>query len=150
MGDFEREMHRLKTENRRLKDENLTAKKNLLDMETFAKESVDGGNAEEIIQRLKRIEEEEICRIEEKVWEGRIKDAHQRIEALEQEMVHFLEVQPISNSKFSFRRNVGKTRKISEILDLFELLHTCQSFTIFRLYESALARSVNCITFRFL
>merc|ERR1712025_656401 len=44
VGDFEREMHRLKTENRRLKDENLTAKKNLLDMETFAKESVDGGN----------------------------------------------------------------------------------------------------------
>ena len=78
-------MHRLQTENRRLREENLTAKNNLLDMETFAKESVDGGNAEEIIRKLKQRDDEEISRIEEKVWEGRIKDAHQRIESLEQE-----------------------------------------------------------------
>ena len=84
VGDFERDLHRLQTENRRLREENLTAKNNLLDMETFAKESVDGGNAEEIIRKLKQRDDEEISRIEEKVWEGRIKDAHQRIESLEQ------------------------------------------------------------------
>ena len=58
-----------------------------LDIETFAKEQLEGKDAAVILEQLRQREASDKFEIEQKVWEGRLQDASEKIERLEQEAV---------------------------------------------------------------
>ena len=86
VGELEHQIHKLRGDNKALREDALMSKNNLMDMETFARESLNSGaNVEDIIERLKSRDDAERARLDEKVWEARIRDAFEKIETLENE-----------------------------------------------------------------
>ena len=63
----------------------VAAKAHSLDIESFAKEQLEGKNVESILEQIKQKDSDERLKIEEKVWEARLQDASAKIEELEKE-----------------------------------------------------------------
>ena len=76
---------RIKEDNSRLQNELVAAKAHSLDIESFAKEQLEGKNVESILEQIKQKDSDERLKIEEKVWEARLQDASAKIEELEKE-----------------------------------------------------------------
>ena len=76
---------RIKEDNSRLQNELVSTKAHSLDIESFAKEQLEGKNVESILEQIKQKDSDERLKIEEKVWETRLQDASAKIEELEKE-----------------------------------------------------------------
>lgn len=99
----------------------VAAKAHSLDIESFAKEQLEGKNVESILEQIKQKDSEERLKIEEKVWESRLQDASAKIEELERENLDQREEltskleQELVNFHFFLVGNQGFFRKVSDI-----------------------------------
>ncbi|CBY39395.1 unnamed protein product, partial [Oikopleura dioica] len=86
VGDLETDLYKAVDENKRLKQDLLSANNSLIDFKEFAQESVkDGVDIDEIVRRIQERDDEQRHNIEEKVWESRIKEAHEKYEMIKEE-----------------------------------------------------------------
>jgi hypothetical protein len=93
-------------------------------METLARESMEGSGADDIINRLQTRDEADRARLDEKVWESRIIDAHEKIESLEQENQNLKstaesEIEELTHAKTQLETNYHRDKKQWE-KDIFE------------------------------
>ena len=105
----------------------VSAKAHSLDIESFAKEQLEGKNVESILEQIKQKDSDERLKIEEKVWETRLQDASAKIEELEKENLNQREeltskleqemVFTFSPFSDSSKSRIYKNRRFTEFVD---------------------------------
>ena len=100
----------------------VAAKAHSLDIESFAKEQLEGKNVESILEQIKQKDSDERLKIEEKVWEARLQDASAKIEELEkenldqrEELTSKLEQELVSELHFYYRGRMTASEFLFEM-----------------------------------
>ena len=126
----------------------VSAKAHSLDIESFAKEQLEGKNVESILEQIKQKDSDERLKIEEKVWETRLQDASAKIEELEKENLNQREelTSKLEQEMVHFHLPIYRILRFSKIGDFFNLsisrirsfavLIYSSIFTLFQRYRS--------------